>query len=333
MALFQICAHVLMLVMFVTYLCRPDLFVTKHEKSELMTGINMVVWGQMDSDWYKDHHGKGPTDPTKLGATGKQMPRYIDVGVIFKDKRHPNVVSPTFKSPKALPLKADVDIENRPHGSHPFESHGHFKKRGNWSRRENRYMLAVLTLLSLGFSCMLLYGALRERPSYLMPYFCLQVFDFVIACLWVVSYYSYLPEVKLWISANYHLPFRNALLHMDLAWLTFLMMTVGILWLTVKAYFIGMVWACYKFLLRKLNGDLGRPRRHHSPETEGLILISTGPACDEDLEALISNGEASIPLPPPPPGAGVIPPKYEDVLKTPANANMPPPYFRGKFDG
>lgn len=75
-------------------------------------------------------------------------------------------------------------------------------KHDKWTRREDHYMLVVLILLSLGFSCMLLYGALRERPSYLMPYFCLQVFDFVIACLWVVSYYSYLPEVKLWILAN-----------------------------------------------------------------------------------------------------------------------------------
>lgn len=115
---------------------------------------------------------------------------------------------------------------------------------------------------------------------------------------------------------------------MDAAWLTFLMMALGIIWLTVKAYFIGMVWACYKYLLRKLNGDLNRSRRMNG-EADGLLLISTSPASEEDLEAFIT-GEA---LQPPPLCPGVIPPKYEDVLKTPANANMPPPYFRGKFEG
>ena len=40
---------------------------------------------------------------------------------------------------------------------------------------------------------------LQSRPGYLIPFFCLQVFDFCLSCLTVVGYMSYAPNVKLWI--------------------------------------------------------------------------------------------------------------------------------------
>ncbi len=44
--------------------------------------------------------------------------------------------------------------------------------------------------------------SLQGLPGYLMPFFCLQVFDFCIYCLTVVSYVSYIPNIKTWIQAQ-----------------------------------------------------------------------------------------------------------------------------------
>jgi len=35
-----------------------------------------------------------------------------------------------------------------------------------------------------------------------MPFFCVQVFDFCMSCLTAVGYFSYLPNIKKWISAQ-----------------------------------------------------------------------------------------------------------------------------------
>lgn len=40
----------------------------------------------------------------------------------------------------------------------------------------------------------------QGKSSYLMPFFCLQVFDFCISCLMVVGYFSYIPDIRSWIS-------------------------------------------------------------------------------------------------------------------------------------
>lgn len=37
---------------------------------------------------------------------------------------------------------------------------------------------------------------LQGHAWYLMPFFCLQVFDFSVSCLTVVGYFSYLPDLK-----------------------------------------------------------------------------------------------------------------------------------------
>ena len=39
----------------------------------------------------------------------------------------------------------------------------------------------------------------QNRPGYLLPFFCIQVFDFCLSCLTVVGYFSYAPNIKTWI--------------------------------------------------------------------------------------------------------------------------------------
>lgn len=42
----------------------------------------------------------------------------------------------------------------------------------------------------------------QRQPSYLLPFFCLQVFDFCVNLLGAVGAISYIPELKLMLKNN-----------------------------------------------------------------------------------------------------------------------------------
>merc|ERR1712170_253538 len=123
----------------------------------------------------------------------------------------------------------------------------------NWLRNspwtnEDKFVFLLISVGVFAITIMLDYGAAKGRSSYLMPFFCLQVFDFCISCLTVVGYFSYIPDIKRWIAAQESPPFKERLLAMDEDWLMLLAILVFITFLTIKAYFLGVVWACYKYL-------------------------------------------------------------------------------------
>jgi lysosomal-associated transmembrane protein len=151
---------------------------------------------------------------------------------------------------------------------------------------------------------MLVYGAIKCRPGYLMPFFCLQVFDFCVSCLTVVGYFSYIPDIKRWIAAQEYLPWKEALLAVDNDWLMLMAVMFFVLVLTLKAYFIGIVWSCYKYL-----------STYERTITRGVLRTYSGEQTGEDTEML-------------------LPPKYEDVIAMPLEEEPepvqeqppPPPY-------
>ncbi|PAA88572.1 hypothetical protein BOX15_Mlig000022g2 [Macrostomum lignano] len=188
-------------------------------------------------------------------------------------------------------------------------------------RRQDHALLLLIGLVSLLLALLLVVGTLRERAKYLMPYFCMQLFDFVINCLTVVGYFSYLPDAKAWLSGHrwpHDAAVRRFLLGLDDATLGFVMLVACMLYLMVKAYLLGMVWACYKFLLRKEAGHLRSVRR-------GLGEFD---AEDDDMDSETATDPHLLMMHPPVPP---VPPKYEDALKQPANLNAPSPYFPGSY--
>jgi len=164
-----------------------------------------------------------------------------------------------------------------------------FQKK-QWSS-DDRSVGCLISVCTLVLTLMLIYGALKGRPGYLMPFFCLQVFDFCITCLSVVAYFSYMPNVKEWIKQQDNLPMQEEFLKCG-EWLMLLVILVFVLIMTLKAYFIGVVWACYKYLCRR------------SVE------------CTMTLDQEANDQEM------------LLPPKYEDAIKysaEPAHVDLPPP--------
>lgn len=156
-------------------------------------------------------------------------------------------------------------------------------------RQKNLLVTFVLVVCTFFISLMMVYGAIRSRPGYLMPFFCLQVFDFCITCFTVVGYINYAPDIKLWIVEQKmsNFPGMDKLLQLNDQWLMLVFVTIFVLLLSVKAYLISMVWATYKFL-QLMNAS----RSSVQPDNEMLL-----------------------------------PPKYEEALKMSYNEPAPPPYL------
>lgn len=185
-------------------------------------------------------------------------------------------------------LYIDVDTGE---GNNQSMVHVHLAKMTN----ESKFVGFLVTLGSLFVTLLLIYGAVRGQPGYMMPFFCLQVFDFCITCLTIVGYISYVPNVKRWIEMQESLPFKQELMEMDSDWLMLLAIMFFVMIMTIKAYLLGIVWSCYKYL-------------SSYQRVTGSAVVRTYSADGEDGEML-------------------LPPKYEDAVRMAQNEPPPPAYY------
>lgn len=123
-----------------------------------------------------------------------------------------------------------------------------FLKERNWTTYDINIGMGV-TICTFAITALMVYGAVKGNPTFLMPFFCLQVFDFCIASLTVIGYFSYMPDVRETIKDNPSIPLQQELLKLDTQWLSLIVLVACVLLMMVKAYFIGVVWSCYKYLI------------------------------------------------------------------------------------
>ncbi|KAG8196297.1 hypothetical protein JTE90_023849 [Oedothorax gibbosus] len=109
--------------------------------------------------------------------------------------------------------------------------------------------VALATTVCTGIlTLFLLYGTIRGRPNYLMPFFSLQVFDFIISALTAVGYFSSVPDVRRMLDETSDMPLQRELLRLNPLQLCALLMFAVVICMMLKAYFMGVVWSCYKYL-------------------------------------------------------------------------------------
>lgn len=66
-------------------------------------------------------------------------------------------------------------------------------------RRTNTYFSLCLALISLAFGYLLVHGVISRQPAHLLPFFCLQVFDFVVALICMLGYMSSASDISHWL--------------------------------------------------------------------------------------------------------------------------------------
>ncbi|CAG2059510.1 unnamed protein product [Timema podura] len=178
----------------------------------------------------------------------------------------------------------------------------------------------------------MVFGAVKGKPSYLMPFFCLQVFDFCIASvdglnlvqegqknscnaedliLTAVGYLCYLPDIHRLVAQNNHLPFRGELTETQSSVLVFASPHV--------AYFIGVVWSCYKYLSLRL---VAAQRIIHYIDPDSQSLLPDLP----DYETAMGDPRfmKKFPTPPPSYSAAVEIPVAAPVTVSPPSPTSDP---------
>lgn len=140
---------------------------------------------------------------------------------------------------------------------------------------------------------MLLYGIRKSKPSYLMPYFSIKVFQLVMATLATLSFYTCLPNVKLYIQSHNYFLFRNKLLSMDSQSLDLLVFAILLASILVKFYVVIIVWYCYRDMIT-------------FESFRNQNYTGSGNGYSEENNTGVKFDEESF---------MTLPPKYEEVIK------------------
>ncbi|KAJ8943527.1 hypothetical protein NQ318_023037 [Aromia moschata] len=109
-------------------------------------------------------------------------------------------------------------------------------------------MGALMTVCTLSITLLMVYGTIKGKATQLLPFFCLQLFDFAITTLTATGYFCYLRSVHRLVAEHWNLPFRHELLQLSPQVLSLIVLTAFLLSMLWKAYWISVVWRCYKYL-------------------------------------------------------------------------------------
>ncbi|XP_058455336.1 lysosomal-associated transmembrane protein 4B [Malaya genurostris] len=135
----------------------------------------------------------------------------------------------------------------------PYAYRDHFQQTG--LRNNDADMSGLVFLCMIAVTLMLIYGAVKGKPSHLLPFFCLQIFDFAIVTLTAAGHLCYIRSMHLWIvDSQNRLPWREELLKINPKILSLFVLMGFLFFILLKLYAIGIVWRCYKCLnLRQHN--------------------------------------------------------------------------------
>jgi lysosomal-associated transmembrane protein len=100
---------------------------------------------------------------------------------------------------------------------------------------------------------MLIYGIIKNKPGYLLPYFCIKVFQIIISSITTLGFYRYLPNVKMWITYHEDFPFKDKMVEMDHQTLEVLIFAILLFTVIIKLNIAYMVWYCYHFMITMEN--------------------------------------------------------------------------------
>ncbi|VDD84410.1 unnamed protein product [Mesocestoides corti] len=214
-------------------------------------------------------------------------------------------------------------------------------------RRTNAYFSLCLALISLAFGYLLIHGVISRQPAHLLPFFCLQVFDFVVALICMLGYMSSASDISHWLKFKIasHEGVPASSVHLNSTSVSLILISASCLILAFKAYCIGMVWDCHRYLLfTNRHGILTGMSFSAAPRfpfglfgRRPLVLFrrnrrgSRGGSAGNDLTTAsgLTTGVFADGIITEPPKDSELP-KYEEALSIPANAYAPPPYFAGK---
>lgn len=205
----------------------------------------------------------------------------LTLSVVAVVIRHPEMV--TEPTAPALPTPLSSELGNYPANYSP-NSYGKFLARNpGESQRLNVSIVVIFSTFVI--TLLMVYGAIKGKPSYLMPFFCLQLFDFCVTSLTALTYLCYLPDMHRIVAESPRVPMQAQLLQLSPESLALIVLFTFVTAMLLKAYFIGVVWSCYKYLSLRL---ISAQRTLHLIEPESA-------------QDLLPDYDTAVKFPPPPP--------------------------------
>ncbi|CAF0929941.1 unnamed protein product [Rotaria sordida] len=145
-----------------------------------------------------------------------------------------------------------------------------------------------------------IFGILASRPSYIVPYFLIKVFNVIVSILSMLGFYAYMSDIKVWLRMQPEFLFKKNLLELDAQTLQLVVFAFLLFVILAKLYIAAIIWYCYGYITALTMA-----------RTIGTITTHT----DDSSQAII--------------GEMYCPPKYEEAIKSDyqnEDADSPPPY-------
>lgn len=171
------------------------------------------------------------------------------------------------------------------------------------------WVVFVNGIFFLLISTFAIYGVVKNRAGFILPFFIVQLFDFLCTMVYIGSVVFNWPQFKNTIMQCESMPaeWKQSLLEMDERWLACIVFITLFTVVFVKSYLISMIYRCYKHIT--LQVILSHRRR-----TE-INFVATPEEKQPATHIHIYN-----------------PPKYDDIQKVPLVDDAedmdvkPPPY-------
>lgn len=162
---------------------------------------------------------------------------------------------------------------------------------------------ALVTVCTLAITFMLIYGAALGKPAHLLPFFCLQIFDFAITVLTATGYLCYLRSIHRLVAETRRVPWRAQLLQLPAPALALVVLSAFLVAVLLKGYCISVVWRCYKYLTMRAHA------------LQSPFVISS--------DDVVTSGQLAPYAAAPAPDYSSLLPDYEEAVK-----QTPPPSYR-----
>jgi lysosomal-associated transmembrane protein len=267
----------------------------------------------------------------------------LAIGILAVIIRNPNMVQELDNDSSEITNDQDAPALPTPlskvEQSYPYRDHN--------LNYHNVDMGGLVCMCMIAITLMMIYGAVKGKPSHLLPFFCLQLFDFAITTLTAAGYLCYLRSFHRLVAESHRLPWREELLKLSPQTLSIFGLIAFVLIVLLKAYAIGIIWRCYKYLTMRQHNlrtmlpyiipdvtHLRQERDYSSllPDYDEAIAQSLKQPPPPSYQVAMSNSTPvpifvnTIPLPPDETSPAHRSTNGEQITTT-VEANTPPPPY------
>lgn len=120
-----------------------------------------------------------------------------------------------------------------------------------WAASLNRQDKCLVIFVVFSATILILahiFGILNNKPSYIVPYFLIKVFNVIVSILSMLGFYAYMPDVTIWLRLQPNFPLKQNLLELDTQTLQLVVFAFLLFVILAKLYIAAIIWYCYGYI-------------------------------------------------------------------------------------